>query len=81
VHCTGGSKSDTRLYTVVLTEWLLSETTSVRDDDGMEAVCGGVPLAGHEGRIRNGGAGGLIGDGDLINRHVHIWVDWTNALL
>jgi hypothetical protein len=43
--------------------------------------CVGVPLAGHEGRIRNGGAGGLIEDDDLINRHVHIWVDWTNALL
>jgi hypothetical protein len=43
--------------------------------------CVGVPLAGHEGRIRNGGAGGLIEDDDLINTHVHIWVDWTNALL
>jgi hypothetical protein len=58
---------------------IIAETTSVRDDDGMEAVCGGVPLAGHEGRIRNGG---LIGDGDKLNRHVHIWVDWTlNARL
>ncbi len=44
---------------------------------GWGAVCGVRPVAGHEGRIRNGG---LIGD--KLTRHVHIWVDWTrNARL